>query len=132
MRLFGDTQSAARAVQGGGYDMAFVVNQMRLLAQSVGAKFSADTDNPEWEPNPDSLILKVFTQTYRETFGVDPKVEAVHAGLECGYFSRHYPDMDLISIGPTIHGAHSQDETLFLETTPKLVELLANVLEKLR
>ncbi len=111
---------------------AFVVEQMRRMADYFGAEFFTDKDNPGWSPNVNSEILKVFKETYVETFQTEAIATAVHAGLECGYFAKKYPDMDLISVGPTITGAHSPEETLKLDTTPKVVELLANVFEKLK
>lgn len=110
----------------------YVAEQMRCLASFTGAAFSMDTDCPEWEPNPDSSLLELFEQTYQEVFNKLPQKEAIHAGLECGYFLHHYPDMDMISIGPTLTGAHTPEETLYVETTPKVMALLLNVLEKMK
>lgn len=111
---------------------AMVVTQMEQLAQALGARFATDTDNPEWEPDPDSALLRLFRATYERCFGTAPQAAAVHAGLECGYFARLFPGMDLISVGPTITGIHTPDEALELDTTLRLAQLLAGVLEQMK
>ena len=89
---------------------------------------------PGWKPDPESEILKISVQAYRELFKEYPKVKAIHAGLECGLFLEKYPNLDMISIGPTIKGAHSPDERLNIYTVEKfwnfLLEILKNVPEK--
>lgn len=116
----------------------FVTEQIRLIAEKIGAGFMADTDFPEWNPNGDSPLLKLFVDTYINIFNdKEVKYESVHAGLECGYFFKKFFDdstqtsVDLIAIGPTIDDAHRTTETLHLDTTGRVVELLLNVLVKM-
>lgn len=89
---------------------------------------------PGWQPNPDSDILKVADRIYKDQNGEKAKVMTVHAGLECGILSSIYPDMDMISFGPTILGAHSPDERVSISSTQKywkfLLEILQQVPEK--
>ena len=83
---------------------------------------------PGWKPNPDSEILDIMTARYEALFGERPKVVACHAGLECGILGQHYPDMDMISFGPTIKGAHSPDERVNIESVQKFWRFLLDVL----
>ncbi|CAM4375439.1 aminoacyl-histidine dipeptidase [Zobellia nedashkovskayae] len=84
---------------------------------------------PGWTPNADSKILKVAEAKYKTLFGEKPKVAACHAGLECGILGQNYPEMDMISFGPTILGAHSPDERVSISSTQKFWKFLLNILE---
>lgn len=86
---------------------------------------------PGWQPNPDSPLLKVAVDTYRQLFGKAPKVRAIHAGLECGLFSEKYPGLDMISMGPTLRGVHSPDECLLIPTVPMVWQHLTAMLDAL-
>jgi len=111
----------------------YILERMRQIAWLAGAEFSFDGDYPQWEPNPNSELAARFAQAYESAFpgakeaGL-PRLKSVHAGLECGYFAERFPDMDMISCGPTITGAHTIDETLDIVSTEKLVRLLITVL----
>lgn len=89
---------------------------------------------PGWEPNINSLTLKEAKKSYSKLFSSDPKVNVIHAGLECGIIGSHYPTMDMISFGPTILGAHSPDEKASISSTKKFwnffKEVLANIPER--
>jgi dipeptidase D len=109
-----------------------------FAAQIVEAVFNladAEVDHsdgyPGWTPNPDSEVLKITVKSYEKIFGVKPVVRSIHAGLECGLFLEKYPDLDMVSFGPTIRGAHSPDERLNIETTQKFWNHLVDVLESL-
>jgi dipeptidase D len=86
---------------------------------------------PGWAPDRSSKILQIAQTTYRELFGKEPAVKAIHAGLECGLFLVKYPDLDMISFGPTMRGVHSPDEKLEIKTVAMwwrhLTELLKRV-----
>lgn len=86
---------------------------------------------PGWQPNPKSKLLAVATDVYRQTFGAEPEVKAIHAGLECGILGDRLSNMDMISFGPTVTGAHSPDEQLLIPSVEKFYRFLAAVLEKL-
>jgi dipeptidase D len=96
-----------------------------------GAEVSLTGCYPGWKPNMQSPVLKSARQTYREKFGIEPKVMAVHAGLECGLFGVNYPAWDMISFGPTILHPHSPDERVNIESVGKfwdfLVALMKNI-----
>ena len=63
-----------------------------------------------WTPIPDSALLRRTVESYRTLFGSEPKVKAIHAGLECGLFLEKYPHLEMVSFGPTMRGVHSPDE----------------------
>jgi dipeptidase D len=86
---------------------------------------------PGWTPNPESEILKITTDSYKELFGNEPIVRSIHAGLECGLFLEKYPHLDMVSFGPTIRGAHSPEEKLDIASTEKFWKHLIDVLGKI-
>ena len=108
-----------------------IANMVTSTFQLAGAKVQATDGYPGWRPNPDSKILKVSEKIYKDLFGKAPEVKAIHAGLECGLFLEKYPHLDMISIGPTILGAHSPEERIQISTVEKwwkfLLELLKNI-----
>lgn len=83
---------------------------------------------PGWNPNPNSEILKITKNIYTDLFKEKPKVVACHAGLECGILGQNYPDMDMVSFGPTILGAHSPDERASISSVQKFWKFLLKVL----
>ena len=105
------------------------------MVESVFALAGADVANsdgyPGWTPDPRSRLLEVTADSYRRLFAAEPKVRAIHAGLECGLFLEKYPDLEMVSFGPTLRGVHSPDERLEIATVPKFWELLKEVLKKL-
>jgi len=75
----------------------------------------------------DSPILKLFVDTYKKLFNEDPKVLAIHAGLECGLFGEKFGDLDMISFGPTLRGVHAPGEKMELASLDKFTDLLVEV-----
>lgn len=112
-------------------DMA---NTVRAAMELGGAKVSYGSGYPGWKPNPKSEILKIAEASYKRLFGVDAKVKAIHAGLECGLFLDKYPSLDMISFGPTLTGVHSPDERMLIPTVDKfwrhLLDILVNIPER--
>lgn len=109
-------------------DMSEVVRSAFLLG---GADVKTSDGYPGWKPNPASPILKVAIESYKKLFGVEPKVKAIHAGLECGLFLEKYPHLDMFSTGPTLRGVHSPDERMHIPAVDKfwkhLLDVLVNV-----
>jgi dipeptidase D len=107
------------------------------LAATIRSVFElADADQvnhegayPGWKPNLNSPILKTCKEQYKQCFGTDAAIKVIHAGLECGLIGDVYPDMDLISFGPTIRHPHSPDEKLNIPTTLKFWKFLVAVLK---
>ena len=86
---------------------------------------------PGWAPNPQSPLLEVTKKAYQDLFAAEPKVLAIHAGLECGLFLEKYPYLDMVSIGPQMFGVHSPQERLSIASTGKCWEWLQRILEAL-
>lgn len=84
-----------------------------------------------WTPQPDSRIVRLMRQTYRELFGEEPLVSACHAGLECGILGVAYPEVEMVSFGPNIRGAHSPDEAVQISSVEKTWKLLCETLARL-
>ncbi|MCE2611636.1 aminoacyl-histidine dipeptidase [Flavobacteriaceae bacterium D16] len=101
---------------------------LKSVFQLAGYTVSFSGSYPGWSPNPDSEILEVLKERYKELFQSEPKVVACHAGLECGILGQHYPKMDMISFGPTILGAHSPDERVSISSVQKFWKFLQEIL----
>jgi len=119
------------SVESSKWDLA---NTLKATFELAGFTVAFDGDYPGWTPNMDSNILKVMTKLYEEFFKSKPHVAACHAGLECGILGTNYPDMDMISFGPTILGAHSPDERASISSAQKywrfVLEILKNIPKK--
>jgi len=107
-----------------------IADRMSSLFRLMGAKVRHSSGYPGWKPNMDSEILGISKKVYRELFGEDPQVKAIHAGLECGLFLQKYPDLDMVSIGPTIKGAHSPEERLDIPSVDKFWKFLIGMLRQ--
>lgn len=102
-----------------------------LLAETFGFDISYSGEYPGWDFKEDSRIREVFKESYRELFGKELKVEALHAGLECGLFSEALPGLDAIAVGPTLYHVHTPEENLPLDSFERFYELLKDVLARL-
>ena len=121
------TTSQRSSVESRKNDIAGQVEAHFLLA---GAEVSHSDGYPGWAPNMESTIMKLSADAYEELFGVKPAIKAIHAGLECGLFLAKYPNLDMVSFGPTMTGVHSPDEKLNIPTVEKFWKHLCKVLEK--
>ena len=108
-------------------DIALTVETVFRMA---GAEVTHGHSYPGWNPNPQSPILKIAAQAYRDLFAQEPEVLAIHAGLECGLFLTKYPHMDMISFGPTMEGVHSPGERLYIPSVARQWEYLKEVLRR--
>ncbi len=108
-----------------------VSDRIFSLFRLAGCRIVQTGSYPGWTPNTDSPILQISEKSYLNLFGTSPKIKAIHAGLECGLFLKKYPDLDMISFGPTIKGAHSPDERLEIETVDKFWSLLLEVMKNI-
>lgn len=108
-----------------------VANQVAATFLLAGAKVTHGDGYPGWAPNPDSKILKVAQESYKRLFNKDAKIMAIHAGLECGLFLEKYPNLDMISFGPTLRDVHSPNERIEIKTVDlwwaHLLELLKSI-----
>jgi len=122
------TTSQRSSVESSKYDVA---NQVEALFTLAGAVVSHGDGYPGWKPNLQSEILKIAAETHSKLFAYEPKVRAIHAGLECGLFLEKYPQLDMISIGPTMLGVHSPDERLSISATQKCWKWLNEILKNI-
>lgn len=121
------TTSQRSSVESAKKNIATMVEAVFLLA---GATVRHSDGYPGWSPNAESPILKLADGIYKELFGVDPLVLAIHAGLECGLIGEKYPEMDMISFGPTMKGAHSPDERLYIPSVLKFWNFTLEILKR--
>jgi len=87
--------------------------------ENMGCTVTQSGDYPGWKPNPNSDILTIMENLYKELFHEEPQVKACHAGLECGILGKHLPNVDMISFGPNIRAAHSPDEKVQISSVQK-------------
>lgn len=106
-----------------------IVDVVGNVFRMAGAEVKNADGYPGWAPNINSPVLKVLKDTYKKLYGKEPEIKAIHAGLECGIIKEKYPDMDMISFGPTIEGAHSPDERVNIASVGKFWDLLLNTLK---
>lgn len=113
-----------------------VMSNLRNMAATVkacfqlaGAEVVQGDGYPAWKINPDSKLTKLTVDTYKELFGKEPLVLGIHAGLECGLFSERYPNLDMVSFGPTLRGVHSPDEKLLIPTVDMVWRHLLAILK---
>jgi dipeptidase D len=113
-----------------------VMSELDEIQQSVaaiselgGARVKTGDGYPGWKPNLDSEILKVAKATYKQLYGKEPEIKAIHAGLECGIIGERMQGMDMISFGPTLEGVHSPDEKIYIDTVEKFWNFLLAVLK---
>lgn len=106
-------------------------NMVTSVFKMAGADVVSSDGYPGWRPNPDSPVLKVAEEVYERMFKAKPRIYSIHAGLECGLFAERNPNLDMMSCGPTILGAHSPDERMEISTVAKwwdlMVELIKNI-----
>ena len=105
-------------------------NTVRAVFQLAGAEVDTGEGYPAWKMNPDSKLTKMVVDSYKELFGKEPQVLGIHAGLECGLFAERYPDLDMVSMGPTLRGVHSPDERLLIPTVDMVWRHLLAILKK--
>lgn len=108
-----------------------LANAISAAFSLMGASLSYGNDYPGWEPKPDAPIIQLMSRLYEELFAGKPHVNAVHAGLECGILGTHYPDMQMISFGPNIFGAHSPDERVQISSVQKFWKFLLETLKQI-
>lgn len=106
-----------------------LADKMAAVFELADAAILFEGGYPGWKPNPNSPILKVMQKVYKDKFGTTPEVKAIHAGLECGLLGGVYPNLDMISFGPTIRHPHSPDEKVNIATVGKFWDFLVEVLK---
>ncbi len=109
----------------------YIKEQACSVAKLAGADFNAHGEYPAWEYNPDSRIREVFKKVYKEKYGKEPKIVAVHAGVECGLLGKKIEGLDMISFGPDMYDVHTPNEHVSISSVKRSYEYLLAVLEAL-
>ncbi|MGP2517199.1 beta-Ala-His dipeptidase [Yersinia sp. 2545 StPb PI] len=107
----------------------YVVSMLTAIGQLAGAQTLPKGGYPGWQPDPTSPVMALVRETYQKLFNKTPNIMVIHAGLECGLFKKPYPDMDMVSIGPTMTGPHSPDEQVHIESVGQYWQLLTALLK---
>lgn len=108
-----------------------IADRVKALFEMSGYKVLFDDAYVGWAPNPDSVLLNKAKESYKSLFGKEPKVEALHAGLECGLFLEKMPDLDMISFGPTLKDIHSPSEKAYIPSVVEFWKFLCDLLKRL-
>lgn len=109
-----------------------LTDRIETLVKYLGGTVELNGDYPAWEYNPDSKLREVMVKSYERLFNVTPKIEAIHAGLECGIFAGKIPGLDCVSFGPNMDDIHTSSERLYIDSTAKYWEYLKDVLKELK
>lgn len=104
---------------------------VKAVFQLAGAEVVQGEGYPAWKMNPNSKLTALAVESYKKLFGKAPKVLGIHAGLECGLFSEKYPNLDMVSFGPTLRGVHSPDERLLIPTVQMVWDHLLDILKSI-
>ena len=112
--------------------LEYIISKVESVAELAGAAYDTNEGYPGWEPNPKSNILALCKNVYKELFGKEPHVEAIHAGLECGLIGAKFDGMDMISYGPTLKHPHSPEEKLHLPSIPKIWDFTVELLKAIK
>ena len=104
-------------------------NTIKAVFQLAGAEVIQNDGYPAWKMNPNSQLTKAAVDAYKKIFGKEPIVRGIHAGLECGLFSEKYPELDMVSFGPTLRDVHTPDERLLIPTVQMVWDHLLEMLK---
>ena len=108
-----------------------LTHRIEAVGRLAGARVQSGSGYPSWRPDFNSKLLAACKKIYKSLFDTDPRVEAIHAGLECGLIGNLHPGMQMLSLGPTIKNPHSPDERLYLPSLAKVYQLLGKILAEL-
>ncbi|KRQ87690.1 Cytosol non-specific dipeptidase [Caloramator mitchellensis] len=105
-----------------------ILNEAEMVAKVLGLQLIADSDYPEWQYNPDSKIRDVMIEIYKDMFGSEPEIYAIHAGVECGLLGEKLGGADMISFGPNLFDVHTPDEHMSISSVQRMWNYLLKVL----
>lgn len=108
-----------------------VAMTIKSCFENMGCEVVQSGEYPGWQPNPNSEILEIMEQLYKDMFNENPQVKACHAGLECGILGKHLPGVDMISFGPNIRAAHSPDEKVQISSVQKFWKFYLETLKQI-
>ena len=107
-----------------------LVDRLTALMEQLGGTAEATGDYPGWEYDPDSALRKLMVEVFQEQYGREPKVEAIHAGVECGLFAGKMPGLDCVSIGPDLLEIHTPRERMSISSVQRMWAFLLEVLRR--
>ena len=107
-------------------------DKIAVLAESLGGKTEICGDYPGWDYRADSPLRNLMIDVFKNQYGYEPKVEAIHAGLECGILASKISDLDCISFGPNLTDIHSPREKMSISSVQRVWEMLVNVLKQIK
>lgn len=110
----------------------YIKEQISTIAKLADVGFEANGEYPAWEYNPNSKIRDICQKVYKEKYGQEPEIVAVHAGVECGLFGEKIPDLDMISMGANAYDAHTTNEHVSISSVKRTYEYLLAILEELK
>ena len=115
------------------YDKDTLFEKLKTLFKMSGLDIDIEVETiyPSWPPDFNSKLTEISKQVYSSLFDKEVVIQAIHAGLECAYFSYYYPDMEMISLGPNVRGGHSPDERLQIRSVSKIWKFLISLLKNL-
>ena len=108
-----------------------MTNTVKAAFQLAGAKLSVGDKYPAWKMRADSKLTELTVESYKKLFGKDPLILGIHAGLECGLFSERYPQLDMVSFGPTLRNVHTPDECLHIPTVQMVWDHILDILKNI-
>ncbi|SKA83843.1 dipeptidase D [Clostridium sp. USBA 49] len=109
-----------------------IVNKYKITAEVFNAEFYKEADYPEWKYNPNSKIKKLFQKVYKDLYGREPEIVAIHAGVECGLFEEKFGEIDMISFGPNIYDVHTPNENMSISSVQRTWKYLLAVLKEIK
>ena len=109
----------------------YCVDSLEACFSMAGMKVTTDGDYPAWQPSPKSEIVELMEKTYKDLFGESPKVQVVHAGLECSVILSHCPGMDVVSFGPTLQSPHTPNERCYIPSVEQYWRLVLETLARI-
>lgn len=109
-----------------------IVLRSKAITEILGGSFSTYANYPEWEYNSESKIREICKDVYKRMYGKEPKVVAIHAGVECGLFKERLGDLDMISFGPNLYDVHTPQEHMSIKSVQNVWEYLLNILKEIK
>lgn len=106
--------------------------RVKNMTLALGGEYSEEGNYPGWEYTPASPLRDLVCQVYKDQYGKDMVIEAIHAGLECGFFAAKVPGLDCVSIGPDVRDVHTPDEKLYIASTGRVWDMLLEILKRLK
>lgn len=109
-----------------------ILEEAKTVAKVLGIELIADSDYPEWQYNPNSKIREIMIDVYKEMFGKEPEIYAIHAGVECGLLGEKLGGADMISFGPNLYDVHTPEEHMSISSVQRMWKYLLNVLAAIK